>query len=176
MDAPYSLRPAVSSDFEALLEVSRITFVETFGDLNSAEDMEDYLANNLGEEGFQAELSHPNSQFFVAERGEKMVGYLKLNYGDAQTEPKGPEALEIERIYVLKSEFGTGLGHYLLETAFQVYREGRYRVLWLGVWEKNERAIAFYQKNGFKIKGKHIFQLGSDAQTDYVMEWAQEEG
>ena len=171
MNTPYVLRPAVASDFDALLALSRITFVETFAEFNSAEDNAAYLAHNLGEERFQAEVRHPKSQFYVAERGETLVGYLKLNHGDAQTEPKGPEALEIERIYVLKSEFGTGAGRQLLDTAFLVFQAGPYKVLWLGVWEKNERAIAFYQKNGFKIIGEHIFQLGSDAQTDYVMEW-----
>ena len=131
--------------------------------------MAEYLANNLGHERFQAELAHPDSQFFVAERGEKVVGYLKLNHGDAQTEPKGPEALEIERIYVLQQYHGTQVGALLYQQALSIAQARNAPYIWLGVWEENPRAIRFYQKQGFVEFGEHIFQLGDDAQRDVLM-------
>ena len=115
------------------------------------------------------ELSNPNSFFYVAEVNGHVVGYLKLNTAHAQTEPQAADALEIERIYVLGSYHGGGVGQALYHHAMSVAQDRKASYVWLGVWEHNHRALRFYEKNGFTAFGTHIFQLGNDQQTDILM-------
>jgi ribosomal protein S18 acetylase RimI-like enzyme len=103
---------------------------------------------------------------------EAVIGYLKINTGQAQTELQDSQALEIERIYVLKSFHGKKVGQLLYEKAMSVAAELGVNYVWLGVWEKNARAIRFYSKNGFEPFDKHIFKLGDDVQTDIMMKKA----
>jgi ribosomal protein S18 acetylase RimI-like enzyme len=110
-----------------------------------------------------------NSEFYFALLDDSVIGYLKLNYGQSQTEIKDNDALEIERIYVLKEFHGKKVGQLLYERAMQVGQQMNASYVWLGVWEKNPRAIRFYRKNGFVEFGKHIFKLGNDEQTDIMM-------
>jgi ribosomal protein S18 acetylase RimI-like enzyme len=99
----------------------------------------------------------------------EVVGYLKLNFGQSQTELKDSKALEIERIYVLKEFQGKNIGQLLYEKAIQIANQNNAEYVWLGVWEENEKAIKFYTKNGFVAFDKHIFKLGDDEQTDIMM-------
>lgn len=92
-----------------------------------------------------------------------------LNTGEAQSEPEDKSALEVERIYVLQSAHGTGVGQALFETAIRQAKEGHHPYLWLGVWEHNPRAIRFYERNGFEVYGEHTFVLGGDPQRDLLM-------
>lgn len=115
------------------------------------------------------ELNNQNSEFYFAELDNKIIGYLKLNFGQSQTELKDDKALEIERIYVLREFHGKNIGQLLYEKAIQVARQANADYVWLGVWEKNPRAINFYKKNGFIEFDKHIFKLGNDEQTDVMM-------
>jgi ribosomal protein S18 acetylase RimI-like enzyme len=154
---------------ELLQEISKKTFFETFASSNTAEDMEKYLSTNFSNEKLTVELSEANSLFYFAVTDAKVIGYLKLNFGQAQTEMLAENALEIERIYVLKDFLGKQIGQILYEKALQIAREKQVSFVWLGVWEKNTRAIAFYQKNGFVKIGTHIFKLGNDEQTDFIM-------
>jgi len=114
-------------------------------------------------------LTNPNSEFYFALFDNKVIGYLKINFGQAQTELKDKKALEIERIYVLKKFHGKKVGQILYDTAFKIAKQTGANYLWLGVWEKNPRAINFYKKNGFVEFDKHIFKLGDDEQTDIMM-------
>ena len=97
------------------------------------------------------------------------MGYLKINLGPAQTELKDSNSLEIERIYVLKSYFGKKVGQLLYEKAASIAKELKLKYIWLGVWEKNERALQFYKKNGFVEFDQHQFVLGEDVQNDILM-------
>ena len=99
-----------------------------------------------------------------------MVGYLKLNLLDAQTEKMSDDYLEIERIYVLKKFHGKGYGKALIDFSKEKAIQKKKKKIWLGVWEKNPNAIGFYQKMGFEKTGTHIFKVGDDEQLDYVME------
>jgi ribosomal protein S18 acetylase RimI-like enzyme len=99
----------------------------------------------------------------------KTIGYLKLNFGAAQTELKNEQSLEIERIYVLKEFHGKNIGQLLYDKAIQIAKEKNVNYVWLGVWEENLRAINFYKKNGYVAFDKHIFKLGDDEQTDIMM-------
>ena len=157
------------SDVSILRGIARDTFIETFSEANKAEDMERYLTENFSEEQLARELSNPDSFFYVAEVNGHVVGYLKLNTAHAQTEPQAADALEIERIYVLGSYHGGGVGQALYHHAMSVAEDRKASYVWLGVWEHNHRALRFYEKNGFTAFGTHIFQLGNDQQTDILM-------
>ena len=163
------IQKATLQDLERLQQIGRQTFFETFAAANTAENMNNYLAENFSREKLTAELSDPNSEFYFALIGREVVGYLKLNFGSAQTEFQDGHALEIERIYVLKALHGQKVGQVLYEKALDVAKVSGADYIWLGVWEENTRAIHFYQKNGFVPFDKHIFKLGDDAQTDIMM-------
>jgi ribosomal protein S18 acetylase RimI-like enzyme len=98
------------------------------------------------------------------------LGYLKINEADAQTEQREEASLEIERIYIQKEFQGKGIGQYLLDFSIQLTIDKEFKLIWLGVWEHNLKAIHFYQKNNFQFFGKHSFFLGQDEQTDLLME------
>ena len=156
-------------DLPALQTIGRKTFVETFAEGNSKENLARYLAEGFSHEKLTKELENKNSQFYFAETDGQVLGYLKVNTGDAQSEQQDPDALEIERIYVLREFHGKEVGLALYKKAFSIAREKNVPYIWLGVWEHNPRAIHFYEKQGFEEFDKHIFQLGDDAQTDILM-------
>lgn len=152
-----------------LQKIGRQTFSETFAASNTEENMTRYLEEGFSNEKLSTELSDPNTLFYFAVFENKIIGYLKLNFGKSQTELKDEKALEIERIYVLKEYHGKKVGQLLYEKAIEVARQKGAAYVWLGVWEENPRAINFYRKNGFVAFDKHIFRLGDDEQTDIMM-------
>ncbi len=156
-------------DIEQLQVIGRQTFFETFADGNTEENMQKYLEEGFTVDKLTSELTNPNSEFYFALFDNKVIGYLKINFGQAQTELKDKKALEIERIYVLKEFHGKKVGQILYDTAFKIAKQTGANYLWLGVWEENPRAINFYKKNGFVEFDKHIFKLGNDEQTDIMM-------
>ncbi|MBN8696323.1 MAG: GNAT family N-acetyltransferase [Bacteroidetes bacterium] len=157
------------AEIEQLQNIGKQTFLETFSSENTEENMNKYLQKGFSIDKLMEELSHPDSEFYFACVNNHVIGYLKINYGDSQTELKDKNSLEIERIYVLKEFHGKNVGQQLYEKAISIARELQVDHVWLGVWEKNARAIHFYQKNGFKEFDKHIFRLGDDEQTDIMM-------
>lgn len=156
------------SEVEKLQEISRKTFKETFEAVNSEENMQSYIQERLSIEQLTTELSNPNSEFYFAQQENEILGYLKLNFNEAQTE-KVEEGYEIERIYILKAYHGMKIGQMLFEKAISIGKERKMKSVWLGVWEENHRALRFYEKNGFEVFGTHTFVLGSDTQTDLMM-------
>jgi diamine N-acetyltransferase len=157
------------ADIDHLQEISRQTFYETFSAGNTEENMTKYLKEGFSVEKITAELIDNNSEFHFASIDNHVIGYLKLNYGQSQTEIKEDRALEIERIYVLKEYHGKSVGQLLYDKAIQIGRLRNADYVWLGVWEENPRAISFYRKNGFVEFDKHIFKLGDDEQIDIMM-------
>jgi ribosomal protein S18 acetylase RimI-like enzyme len=156
-------------DIEQLQAIGRQTFSETFAQSNSADNMAKYLEEAYAHDKLSAELTDPNSLFYLASLNDEIIGYLKLNFGASQTELKDSKALEIERIYVAKAFHGQKVGQLLYDKAIEVAKEKKVDYIWLGVWEENHRAIQFYTKNGFVAFDKHVFVLGDDAQTDIMM-------
>jgi len=154
---------------KALQAISRLTFYETFAEVNTEENMSRYLENDLSIEILSAELSNPNSEFYFAFCENEVIGYLKINLESAQTEQKTTNSIEIERIYVKKSFLGMKVGKSLMEYAFELAKQKQLDFVWLGVWEENHRAIYFYRQFGFEEFDKHIFMLAEDAQTDTLM-------
>lgn len=164
-----SLRKIRLSEVESLQKISSLTFMETFSEVNSKEDMRKYLDENLSLEKLKSEIENPESEFYISEIGNRIVGYLKLNFGKAQTENFGENGFEIERIYVLKEHLGQKVGQFLLDKSLEIGKEKSMDFVWLGVWENNERAIKFYKKQGFEVFSQHDFVLGNDVQTDLLM-------
>jgi len=154
---------------ELLQQIGRQTFSETFAESNSAENMAKYLEEAYAYEKLSAELNELNSFFYFAMLDQDVIGYLKLNKGGSQTELKDNDALEIERIYVLKEFHGKKVGQLLFNKAIEVAKAQHAAYVWLGVWEENKRAIQFYTKNGFVEFDQHVFVLGDEAQTDIMM-------
>ena len=163
------VRKITSVDLTDLVKISRQTFTETFEEVNSEEDIQKYLSENLSEEQLQTELDNPESEFYFAENKDEILGYLKLNSGNSQTENKNENSIEIERIYVRKEFLRMKIGQLLLDHSIQIAKEKNAEFIWLGVWEHNERALKFYGKNGFEVYSKHDFVLGKDVQTDLLM-------
>ena len=160
------------NEVEKLQAISRTTFSQTFDEHNSPEDMEAYLNKSYAIDQLTREINNPNSEFYFAVDGETVVGYLKVNIGTAQTENKDNEGFEIERIYVDQAYLGKKIGQLLFNKAVDLAKYKKSKYVWLGVWEENHRALAFYQKNGFVPFDKHIFKLGNDEQTDIMMKLA----
>ena len=157
------------ADVNELQDISRQTFYDTFSEVNTKENMKKYLDESFSIEKLTQELSNINSEFYFARQDSKPIGYLKLNFRQAQTELNDENSVELERIYVLKAFLGKRVGQLLYDKAVEIARAKKANYIWLGVWEKNLRAIHFYKKNGFWEFNKHVFKLGNDEQTDLMM-------
>ena len=157
------------SDINELKSIARQTFFETFSTGNTEENMTKYLDDGFSIEKLTSELKDKSAEFYIATLDDNVIGYLKLNFGQSQTELQDDKALEIERIYVLKEFHGKNVGQLLYNKAIQIARQKNADYVWLGVWGENPRAINFYKKNGFVEFKKHIFKLGNDEQTDIMM-------
>lgn len=156
-------------DLDILQEISYETFDETFKHQNSPEVMNAYLEKAFNKNKLEKELTATSSEFYFVYVHHEVAGYLKVNINDAQSEDMGNESLEVERIYV-KSKFQKhGLGKVLLNKAIELAVERKKNKVWLGVWERNANAIAFYQKMGFVQTGTHAFYMGDEEQTDFIM-------
>ena len=164
-----TIKKCTLDDLDDLQVISYDTFNETFKEQNSAENMKAYLERAFTLEKLEKELSHPSSHFFFIYIHGELAGYLKVNMNDAQTEEMGEEAFEIERIYIKRDYKKQGLGKYLLNLAHDMAVTHGKKSIWLGVWEKNHQALAFYMKMGFTQAGDHSFFMGDEEQIDYIM-------
>jgi ribosomal protein S18 acetylase RimI-like enzyme len=161
--------PAVAAQ---LAELGRQTFHDTFAADNSAEDMADFLVATFGEEKQLAELNDPQTTFLLAHMQQDPIGYAKLRLGSTLGLEEGKDGsgrLEIERLYVRQDWIGTGLGASLMRRAIEEARAQKCRTVVLGVWERNQPALEFYRRFGFREIGKHEFRVGQDIQTDLIL-------
>lgn len=163
------IRKVSLNDIDQLQKIGQETFYDTFSESNSEENMKSYLEEKFSYEKLTAEITDENSEFYFATLKDEVIGYLKVNFGESQTELKDNKALEIERIYVSKEFHGKKVGQLLYDKAIEIAKEKNAEYVWLGVWEENLRALNFYRKNGFVEFDKHIFVLGDDEQTDLMM-------
>jgi ribosomal protein S18 acetylase RimI-like enzyme len=163
------IKRVTPNDITQLQQIGRQTFLETFSSSNTEENIKKYLEDGFSKEKLTIELNNSDSEFYFAQLANKIIGYLKINFGTSQTELKDNSALEIERIYVSQEFHGKKVGQLLYEKAIEIAKQKMFGYVWLGVWEKNPRAISFYKKNGFVEFDKHIFKLGDDEQTDIMM-------
>lgn len=163
------IKSVTLNDIARLQTISKQTFYETFSEVNTEKNMQKYLDESFSSEKLTSEINNKNSAFYFAEFKSEIIGYLKINFGNAQTELRVNKTLEIERIYILKEFHGKKIGQMLYEKAIKIANQKNAEYVWLGVWEENKRAINFYRKNGFIEFNKHIFKLGDDEQTDIMM-------
>ncbi|MDR7693348.1 GNAT family N-acetyltransferase [Riemerella anatipestifer] len=164
-----AIKKVKTNEIELLQEVSKTTFYETFAVDNTPDNMRKYLDEAFSVKCLREELLDEFSEFYFARVDGVLAGYLKLNFGASQTELKDSNAIEIERIYVLKAFQGKRVGQALYEHTLQLARDRGVDYIWLGVWEQNHKAIRFYEKNGFVAFDKHLFVLGDDPQTGIMM-------
>ena len=156
-------------DLNDVLSLGRETYYETFHSMNSSETMESYLDEAFSHEKIEAELRAPQSGFYFLYDRDSLVAYMKINRPPAQSDLNDPESLELERIYVKSGYKGSGYGRYLIEKAIAMAQEQGCRYVWLGVWEKNEKAIKFYRRMGFDVFDTHTFRMGDEIQNDFLM-------
>ena len=167
-----ALAKANAATAAQLAELGRQTFQATFGAANTPEDLAAYLAENFGPEQQLAELQDPETTFLLAHMQGALVGYAKLREPSPLGLPDGQSPagrLEIERLYVAEDWLGTGLGAALMRAILALAEQLHCTAVVLGVWEKNARALAFYQRFGFRRIGEHAFRLGQDVQNDLVL-------
>ena len=172
VDTMPMIEMAQSTDVNTIRDLSIATFAETFASLNTEEDMEQYNERHFSTDELQREIDNPDSTFMVAKVDGVPAGYMKVNVGDAQTEEMLGNRMEVQRLYILRQYKRNGLGARFMHTAFDMARAQGKSVIWLGVWEHNDAAIAFYKRMGFVQFGSHDFVLGNDRQTDLLMEAA----
>lgn len=165
------VRVATPTDAEPLRDLAEETFRDTFAADNTSDNLEAYVREAFSPERVRAELADPASTFLLAfvAGAELPAGYAKLRTGTTDPAVTGPAPVELQRLYVRRSAIARGVGAALMEASLEAARAAGHRTLWLGVWERNARAIAFYERWGFVAVGDHVFRLGSDAQTDRIM-------
>lgn len=164
-----TIRLATAQDAGLIADMSRQTFYETFAAENSQENMDKFMNEQFSREKLVAEVSEPGNIFFLAYDGDTATGYAKMREGEKQAEFGGKPAIEIARIYASTTSIGKGTGSSLMQRCIDMAKEMGRDIIWLGVWEKNERAIRFYERWGFQQFGTHDFVLGTDVQTDWLM-------
>lgn len=157
------------NDLDELIKISKNTFIDAFETHNDPKDFEDYIASAFSKEKIQEELLNPNSIFYFVYHQETLVGYFKLNEGDAQNEKFSEESIELERIYVLQAYQGQQIGKRMLIEIIGICKRKQVSFLWLGVWEENKSAIRFYERYDFQKFGAHPYYVGTDKQTDWLM-------
>jgi ribosomal protein S18 acetylase RimI-like enzyme len=165
----FTLRYATKDDAALLADISQQTFYDTFAADNTAEDMTKFLNEQFTKGRLMLEVGAPENIFLLAYYGDDVAGYLKLREGKKLAALNGMASLEIARIYVIKDFIGKGVGKLLMQAALDIAKEQGKEVIWLGVWEHNQRAIAFYTSWGFEKFGEVDFLLGNDLQRDWLM-------
>lgn len=161
-----TIRYATPADAELIADMSRISFYETFAKDNTKEDMDIFMSEQFGKEELMQEVLNAEGIFMIACDVEEPVGYARLR---VKNNLAHEQAIEIARIYALHKAIGKGVGKALMQECINKANQLQMKYIWLGVWEKNERAIGFYQRWGFEKFSEHQFLLGTDLQTDWLM-------
>jgi diamine N-acetyltransferase len=166
---PIEIRRATPEDAGLLAEIGARTFRDTFESDNTEADMTDYLASAFSPAIQADQLKDAGTTFLIAHIDGSAVGYAKLRLGDAPSCIGGRVPVEISRFYADGPWIGRGVGAALMAASLRLSTEEGADIVWLDVWEKNYRALAFYAKWGFEVVGGQTFQLGSDLQNDLLM-------
>ena len=167
-----TIRQAIPEDAKLLTDLAYTTFWDAFAHhpKNAPDDLNYYMRQAFNVDQITAELSDETSIFLIAELDGKAVGYAKLIIDNVEPGITAERPVELSRLYSHQEYLGRGVGQTLMDACFDRAGEEGCDVMWLGVWEYNPRAQRFYEKNGFRVVGKHVFQLGEDAQTDLLMQ------
>lgn len=164
------IRKVTVADLSTLKEISIKTFTDTFGKQNTAKNLHDYLEESYNDSQLKQELENDDSAFYFIFVDHQLAGYLKVNSDNAQSESMDENHFEVERIYILPAFKHFGLGKQLINYAIKLTKVANKKVIWLGVWERNFAAQGFYNHLGFQRISEHSFYMGTDPQTDYILE------
>jgi ribosomal protein S18 acetylase RimI-like enzyme len=164
-----TVRPATINDAGLIADMSRRTFYDTFAAVNTRADMDLFMNGPFNRQRLVAEVGKPGFYFFTAFEDGNPVGYAKMSEGETPPGLDTPATIEIARIYAVKEAIGRGVGKALMQQCLDFAKARGKTAVWLGVWEKNEQAIAFYTHWGFERFGEHDFVLGNDVQKDWLM-------
>lgn len=169
MDNSITIRSCSLHDADAIVSLGIRTFRDTFDEENTPENMMMYLNKTFSKKRIQKEIAELGSVFFVAELDKATIGYARVRRSVVPEGLASTSAIEIERLYADKKFIGKRVGYLLMNECIRYAMEQGFDTVWLGVWEKNDRAIRFYERWGFEKFGQHVFMLGNDPQTDYLM-------
>jgi ribosomal protein S18 acetylase RimI-like enzyme len=164
-----SIRYAMPEDAGLIADLSRQTFYDAFAAANNPEDIEKFMNEQFTREQLMAEVTDPASIFLLATVEGEVAGYARLREVPNPPELGNTPAIEIARIYSITQTIGKGVGKALMEECIAIAIEKGKQLIWLGVWEHNQRAISFYTKWGFERFSEHTFVVGNDPQTDWMM-------
>ena len=164
-----SIRKARSRDARKLSEIAEATFRATFGPMNTAEHMELHCRSSYSEDIQAAEIANPGMLTLLSEHEGRLVGYAQLRWGEAPGCVSAKRPGEIQRLYIIADWHGKGIAQELMRACIGELQQRGLDAVWLGVWERNPRAISFYEKFGFVAVGEHTFPLGGDPQRDIIM-------
>jgi ribosomal protein S18 acetylase RimI-like enzyme len=165
------IAPVLPGQLEILVQLERQTFTETFKGVYTREDLAAFLDDKKSRKTLAAEMAAADARFFIIWYEQHAAGFLKLNL-HKQPDNNGPlpaPVMEVEKIYVLPQFQGLRLGKQLIAHSMQIAGDNQISTIWLGVWEHNHKAIRFYQQQGFEKFGEHIFRIGNQADTDWLM-------
>jgi ribosomal protein S18 acetylase RimI-like enzyme len=165
----WKIRKITVKEVARLQEFSVKTYRQTFEPFNTEKNMAEYLADAYNLSKLTQEIATVGTTFYFIEENKVIGGYLKLNVGSAIKEVQADNPLEVERLYVDAAFKRRGLGQKLMEFAISEAQRAQKDNLWLGVWENNQAAKAFYEKMGFVYTSAHDFVMGDDVQTDLIM-------
>ena len=171
MKPALDIRRAIPDDAPTIIDLAQKTFVETYGETNKRENVDTYMQAMFSHDKIRTEINSPNERFFIAFNNSNPVGFTKLRDDRQGRGLDGKKALEIERIYVLKDYQGLKVGKELLDKCKSLAAEENFVVIWLQVWQRNSKAVQFYQKGGFVIYETATFQFGDETHQDYVMRY-----
>ena len=165
----FIIRHATHEDAVLIADISQQTFSETFGADNKKEDMDKFLNEQFTKGKLMLEVGTPENIFLLALLEDEVAGYVKLRESKKPLMLSNMNAMEIARIYSMTNMIGKGVGKALMQASIDLAKEKGKEVIWLGVWEKNQRAIDFYIKWGFEKFDETDFLLGNDLQRDWLM-------
>ena len=164
-----TIRYATQEDLDLLSELGAKTFFDTYGETNTEENMRSYMRATFDKAVIMKELNNRTVSFLIAMTSDTAIGYAKLGRNNIPGNIALNQAIELERLYIVKEAKGRGVGSALMNACMALARSESFKVLWLGVWEHNHRAMDFYKKCGFEVFAEHTFMLGEDPQHDFLM-------
>lgn len=164
------IRRAATGDCNTIVDLGKRTFIQTYSEIAFDESLELHVGGKFAPDRILEELENPEAIFYIAFKDEVPVAFTKLRFDRKPGGIENKKALEIERIYVLREYQGFKVGRQLMDYCIQFAKDGRYEMIWLQVWQKNQRAIQFYQKSGFVIFDTAIFNyVAGQVQDDFLM-------
>ncbi len=160
---------ADASQSGLIAELARKTFIETYADLSNPDNLQLYVESHFTEELINTELTNPAFRFYIAWINHTAVGFTKIRKDRQPKGITGKRSLEIERIYVLQEFQGFSIGKELMKMVKQIAKDEGDQVIWLQVWQQNEKAIQFYRKSGFVVYETHTFDFGKEIHQDFLL-------